>query len=351
MRVLVIQTAFLGDVMLTLPLLSLLRVTGVATSLAVLAAPAGARFLETQNVIDEIIVFDKRAGDRGLTGTIRAARACNKFRPEAVLVPHRSFRSALIAWLMRAPRRIGFDESGGRMFLTTTVPYCARDHEIERIASLAEVLGATLPEGRLTFRIHVPGDAARRVAALLAGGIGASRMAVLAPGSRWATKRWPAAAYAALADRLASSGLGIVLAGGDDDCEASAEVASLAKTDVLDLTGRLDLGEWLALVAASAIVVSNDSAAAHVAAGVGVPVVAIFGPTVPAQGFAPYTDIASVVGSDLECRPCGRHGADRCRRGTLQCMEDVSVDAVYDAALELLGAADHPGRPFLNRGM
>jgi len=342
MNVLIIQTAFLGDMILTLPLLGLLRSSGVASRLAVLAAPAGARLLETQGAADVIIEFDKRAADSGPAGTLRVARAAREFGADAVLVPHRSFRSAAIAAMTGVSRRIGFDESGGRALLTETVAYRARSHEIERVASLATALDVPVPEGRVPFHITVPEDASHRLEQRFgqelrqrAGGR-AERVAVLAPGSRWATKRWPADRYALLADRLASDGLVVALAGGENDREVSAEVASHAQAGVLDMTGRLDVGEWLALVERGSVVVSNDSAAAHVAAGTGVPVVAVFGPTVPEQGFAPYAERATIVSSDLDCRPCGRHGADTCPHGTLQCMTDIGVEQVHREVLRLL---------------
>jgi heptosyltransferase-2 len=85
------------------------------------------------------------------------------------------------------------------------------------------------------------------------------------------------------------------------------------------------------------VVLSNDSAAAHAAAGVGTPVVAVFGPTVTDQGFAPYSEAAAVVGVDLDCRPCGRHGHDACPLGHHACMERVTVDAVVAEARRLFG--------------
>ncbi len=347
MRALVIQTAFLGDMILTLPLLDLLRSSGVSSHLAVMASPAGARLLETQNVADPIIEFDKREADSGPAGTLRVARAAREFGADAVLVPHRSFRSAAIAAMTGAPRRIGFDESGGRALLTETIAYRAHGHEIERVASLATALDVPFPDGRIPFRVVVPEDAARRLEQRLDqesrqfSGERSGRMAVLAPGSRWATKRWPADRFASLADALVSDGLAVALAGGDDDREVAAHVVSRARVDVLDLTGRLDVGEWVALVDRASVVVSNDSAAAHVAAGVGVPVVAIFGPTVPAQGYAPYSDRARIVASELDCRPCGRHGSDSCPLGTLQCMTDVSADEVRGEVLALLEDSPH----------
>ncbi len=339
MRILVIQTAFLGDMILTLPLLALIREAGIAESVCVVAAPAGARLLETQSLTDRIVTFDKRAGDRGPSGTLRIARAARGFGADVALVPHRSLRSAAIAALAAIPRRVGFDESGGRALFTQTLPYRARGHEVERVASLATPLGVELPADRVPFSVAVPDDGAREADNLLTELGAGGGLAVLAPGSRWPTKRWPAERYAELADRLAASGLTVALSGSVDDRGAAGAVSRKATASLVDLTGRLTLGTWIALVARSRIVVSNDSAAAHVAAGVGTPVVTVFGPTIPGQGFAPYAEAARVLEADLACRPCGRHGGESCPLGTLQCMVDVTVDRAHEAVLDLLGAS------------
>ncbi|MFH1865504.1 MAG: glycosyltransferase family 9 protein, partial [Candidatus Eisenbacteria bacterium] len=117
----------------------------------------------------------------------------------------------------------------------------------------------------------------------------------------------------------------------------SPAIASAAGPAAVDLTGALPIGQLLALVSGASLVLSNDSALTHIAAGLGVPVVAVFGPTVPAQGYAPYTNRARVVEAALPCRPCGKHGADRCPVGTLDCMRLVTVGDVVSVALELLG--------------
>ncbi|MBD3348103.1 MAG: glycosyl transferase, partial [Candidatus Eisenbacteria bacterium] len=137
MKCLVIQTAYLGDVILTLPLLKLVGDLGGVRSLAVLTTPTGADFLRGQRVAERIIVYDKRGADRGRAGFSEVVRDVRRCGFGVAVIPHRSFRSALLAVLSLIPERIGFDESGGRLLLTTRVRYRERPHEIERIASLA----------------------------------------------------------------------------------------------------------------------------------------------------------------------------------------------------------------------
>lgn len=340
MNVLVVTMAFLGDTILTLPLIRLAREVEGVGRLAVLTTPIGARFLSGQGGIDEIVVHDKRGADRGVGGVLRTARALRGWDFDTALVVHRSFRSALLVRLAGIPRRIGFDESGGRLLLTDAVPYRARPHEIERAASLLGPLGAAPGEGRVPFRVGVPQGADESLDTVLArAGVEAGTPIVaVAPGSQWPTKRWSpdrfAEAVGAISDELRGI---VVVTGTEEDREVSDAVARSLGGRAVDLTGSLELELWIALISRARVLLANDSAPAHVAAGAGTPVVAIFGPTVPAQGYAPYTDRARVLGADLDCRPCGRHGAVECPLGTLDCMEGVTVDDATAAARDVLG--------------
>ncbi len=340
MRCLVVQTAFLGDVILTVPLLRLLGRDPRVGQVFVVASPPGADFLEGQGVADRVITYDKRAGDAGLAGMTRVVRELRRLSADVALVPHRSFRSAFLPFAARVPRRIGYDVSGGRLFLTERIPYQLGNHEIERVAALAGSLGIGLPHGRVPFELKVPEG--RRVAlaeTLSRHGLrGRGRRLVVAPGSRWATKRWLPERFAEaarlLADRLSAD---VVVVGTPEEADVGALVSSAVGQAAVDLTGALPLGQLLALVSGASLVLSNDSAVTHIAAGLRVPVVAVFGPTVPAQGYAPYTGRARVVEAALPCRPCGKHGSDRCPAGTLDCMERVTVEDVVSAGLDLLG--------------
>ncbi len=340
MRCLVVQTAFLGDVVLTVPLLALLGSSERVSWLGVVASPPGDEFLEGQGIADRVFRYDKRGGDAGPSGLARAVRELREASADVAVIPHRSFRSALMPALARIPRRLGFDVSGGRLLLTDRVPYERDRHEVDRVAALAASLGIDVPEGRVPFELTVPEgeDTALDVALGERGVSSSSAVVVVAPGSRWATKRWGAERFAAAADSLAGElGASVVLAGSGEDRGVSSRVASEMTVPCVDLSGELPLGRLLALIDRARVVISNDSAAAHVAAGLKTPVVTVFGPTVTGLGYAPYTDLARVIELPLDCRPCGKHGGNVCPLGTHECMVGVGAEPVVAAALELLG--------------
>jgi heptosyltransferase-2 len=159
----------------------------------------------------------------------------------------------------------------------------------------------------------------------------------LAPGSVWATKRWPY--YPELARLLADAGR-IVLVGGAEDGPLAAEVRAAVPAAV-DATGALPLLASAELIGRCGVMVTNDSAPLHLASAMGTPTVAIFGPTVPEFGFGPLAPARVVVGHDsLTCRPCDRHGPRRCPLGHFRCMRELTPEAVAGETRRLLLTPD-----------
>jgi heptosyltransferase II len=159
------------------------------------------------------------------------------------------------------------------------------------------------------------------------------RLIALAPGSVWATKRWPY--YRELAQLLADDAR-IVVVGGPDDAALAAEIRG-AVPNAVDATGALPLLGSAELIARSAVIVTNDSSPLHLASAMGTPTVAIFGPTVPDFGFGPLAPSSVVVGHEsLSCRPCHRHGPRRCPLTHFRCMRELTADLVAERVRTLI---------------
>jgi heptosyltransferase II len=333
---LVIQTSFLGDTVLTTPLLAQLANRGPVD---VVTTPASAALLANHPAVRAVIVYDKRGGDRGIRGLLRLARRLRASRYDVALLAQGSWRSAVLTLLAGIPSRIGFTSSAGRWLYTKRVPYRDDLHHAARLLMLARPNGREpLPEElRPTL---APGDAERSaVNALLAQHAvqPGQALVALAPGSVWATKRWPY--YPELARLLASRARLVVIGSGADAPFAQAILA--AEPSAIDATGRLSLLASAELIGRCGVVVTNDSAPLHLASAMGTPTVAIFGPTVPGFGFGPLSPRASVVGRDtLPCRPCDRHGPQRCPLGHHRCMRDILPALVAERALTLLLTPD-----------
>ena len=329
--VLVLQSAFLGDAVLTLPLLRRLKESLPGARVTVLTRPGAADVFRGSPWADEVLLDDKKGRHGGLLGPWRMASELARHGFELAVIPHRSFRSALVARLAGIPRRVGFDSSAGRLFLTDAVPFSWLMHDLERNLALALPLGGEAAPAAGEDRYLAPSETPERLRALLAP-LAGRRLAGVHPGSAWPTKRWHAARFAELCRRLQAEGWACVLVGGPEDAKLGAEIA--AASGALDLVGKTSLSELKALVGSLKLFVTNDSGPMHLAAAAGVPVVAIFGATTRELGFFPYGSGHRVVEAELACRPCGLHGAKACPEGHFLCMGLVTVDQVHEACRE-----------------
>ena len=326
------QTSFLGDVVLTTPLVTALHRRLRPRRLAVLVRPDAVPLVLGHPDVDEVLVDDKRGGDRGLAGLARLARRLRAERFDLAVSPHRSLRTALVLAAAGIPRRVGFASSRGAWLFHERVRRDPGRHDVERNLALLEPFGG--PGERPAPFVPVSPEAAARAAALVPPGDGP--LVGLAPGSVWRTKRWTEEGFAALARDLVAGGARCVLVGAPDDAGTAAAIARAAAVPLTNLAGRTDLATLVAVVDRMNLLVANDSAPMHVAAARDVPVVAVFCATTPALGYGPYARRALVVESDLACRPCARHGGRHCPRGTEDCRHLVRPAAVAAAARALL---------------
>ncbi len=327
MTSLVIQTAFLGDVVLTTPLLEALAARHGPVD--VVTTPAAAPLIETHPAVRRVIPYDKKGRDRGLGGLFRLARALRAERYECAYLPHRSLRTAFAAWLARIPQRVGFDD-GWRSLYTDVRRRAKQGHEIDRVLALA---GVAVHRARPALHVTLA-DRAATEGFLREHGI-RERFAALAPGSIWGSKRWPY--YRELAERLAERA-GIVVVGGPEDARLAAEITEAvarAGGRAVSGCGRLTVRQSVEAIRRAAVLVTNDSAPLHFAQAVGTPTVAIFGSTAPSFGFGPRGPRDQVVELDgLPCRPCSSHGPPRCPLGHHLCMKSLSVEDVLQVIEE-----------------
>jgi heptosyltransferase-2 len=329
---LVIQTSFLGDAILTTPLIAELATRGPVD---VVTTPGAAALLANNPSIRSIIPFDKRDGDSGPFGVWRFAGRLRANHYDSAYLAQGSHRSGVLARLAGIPARIGFETSAGRAWYTYRVPHRGDRHHAERLWRLAAGHDAPDPSAETIRPRLFPGDAERGAVDRFLRDVprdGATMLA-LAPGSIWGTKRWPH--FPALAARLAGLYRIVVIGSGGDTPHAHAIADAAGAGRVVDATGKLSLLASAELLSRCAAIVTNDSAPLHLASAMGTPTVALFGPTVPAFGFGPLAPRNRVAGIELSCRPCDSHGPQVCPLGHWKCMRDLEMQRVADAVLTL----------------
>jgi heptosyltransferase II len=342
-NVLVVQTSFLGDTVLTLPLLSEIKRRYPAGKLTLLCAPVAAELLADSGVVDEVIVDDKRHQDAGILGLRRKAKILEQKKFTLAISPHKSLRSALLLFLARIPRRVGFRQSKGAFLFHALAVRDPLRHDVERNLSILQALGIPTESCRRTIDLPIFASSRERNRHLLeAAGADLSRIVIgINAGSVWPTKRWSPDLFAALIRRLKQElNCEIVLFGAPEDLETVATIQALCGAEVVNLCGKTAVNDLPAAVSACDLFISNDSGPMHIAAACGVPVVAIFCATTPSLGFYPYSSKAVVVQKDLKCRPCSSHGGRRCPLGTEDCIKLISPEHVLQAAKQALRARD-----------
>ncbi len=335
MKFLIIQTAFIGDVILTLPMVQVLKRKYTESTVDFICIPKTAPILDNNPYINEVIVYDKRGEEQGLGAFIKLMKEIRKRGYDTVISPHRYLRSTLISGFSGAKQTIAFDNSTLSGLYKNKVEY-GKTHEIQRNLSLLKPLG--IEETEIIKPELFPGaDDICAVDKIISGLAIKSdtKFITAAPGSEWFTKRFPKDKFVTLFNIMDKSDLKIVLIGSKGDYKLCEYIASNStNNNIYIYAGKLDLLQSAELIRRSALLITNDSAPLHIANAVGTKLIAIFGATNQDFGFYPYGIADRVFEiSGLGCRPCSIHGGQRCPTGTFDCMLKIDEKEIADAIL------------------
>ncbi|HEY7723852.1 MAG TPA: glycosyltransferase family 9 protein [Anaeromyxobacteraceae bacterium] len=326
-RVLVLRYSALGDVVLATSVLGPLRERFPAAAIEWVTDPLYAPLLEG---LPELAAVHRIERDGPSSAVALRDRLRRRF--DVAIDLQNKFRSRLVA-RAAAPRRLTFRRrSAGRALLALL----GSDRPLSRAhatALYAEALAPLGVAGPGPLRVHLS-RTARAVAADALAGVRGPVVAI-APGARWATKRWPAERFAAVADALAAHGASVVLAGGPADREAFAAFRAAARAPVAADLSPLPIDGLAAALALCRLLVACDSGPVHLAGAVGTPALALFGPTSPVRWAPAPPGRALTLG--LPCAPCSNHGGEICPEGHHRCLGDLGADTVAAAAREMLG--------------
>ncbi len=333
LRILINQTSYLGDVLLTTPLVAELRRCLPEAKLDFLCTPRAMSLVENNPDLDHVIADDKSGEGRGLKGVWRVAMNLRGRSYAIAISPHKSLRSALLLFLARIACRIGFRQSKGWFLYHHRVNRDAKLHDVDRNLSLLQPFGLDPRISQRALRIEMEPVTRNRVAQVC-DSLGLRKrdgqlIFGINPGSVWPTKRWSAEGYASLMVQLKKKyPCEVVLFGGPEDRETADRIQELSGHVGLDLVGRTSLGELPGALQRCDLLITNDSAPMHIAVARGIPVVALFCATTPSLGFYPYSSRAAVVQKELPCRPCTSHGGRRCPLGTEDCIHLIGPEDV-----------------------
>src|SRR5574341_1245749 len=312
-NILLVQTAFLGDLILTTPLIKAVKKKFPDSKLTVLVIPQTAELLKNNPYVDEVMTYDKRGKEKSLNSFFHLVNRIRQSKFDLALVPHRSYRSSFLVFLSKIPERIGFDKNQASFFLTKKITYQKNWHEIERNLSLIE--SDELKVEEKYPELFPDKDNFDRVEDFLNENQVKtdSPLIGIACGSTWATKRWLPEGFAKVADWLIQKEkVKVIFMGSEEDEKLAAEICGLTQSKPVVACGKLSLLESAALLSKCKLLLANDTAPVHMAVAMKKPVIEIYGSTIPGFGFYPYGKGHVIIEKDLTCRPCGIHGHQKC---------------------------------------
>ena len=355
MRILLVRLRLIGDVVFTTPLVGALRRRYPDAQITYLVEPAAAPAVETNPHLDTVRVVARRKGWARLRDDWRLARDLRRSRFDVAFDLHGGPRSAFLTWATRAPVRVGYDVAG-RAWLYTHRAYRAPGlHPRHSVENQWDLLAAFDPvfagaADRTRDRVAMPVDPAARAAVdrrleswrVRPG----DRIVVLHVSAGNPFRRWPEDAFATLAARLAAGAddRWVLVTSGPSDHAAAARVVTAGRQRAGDAGPRivdaegLSLPELRALMDRAALFVGGDSGPLHIASTSDVPIVGLYGPTLPERSAPwrpPQIGTISIDAGPLPCRPCHQR---TCVPGDFRCLTRISADAVGDAAERLLGS-------------
>ncbi len=336
MKILIRATNWVGDAIMALPALRAVRKRFPGAEITIVARPYVADIYRDQEICDQLIPYDPKGLHAGFSGRERLAAELRAQKFDVALLLQNAFDAAWLAWRARIPERIGYARHARSFLLTQSVPLPQPGeipaHEKYYYLELLRRAGwGHSAKDEAFIGLRVPEEKRRSADEFLSkSGVrqGAVRIAVAAGASYGSAKCWPPLRFAEVANRLQSeTEAEIILFGTAAEANVSAAISAEMPRPPLDLTGKTAIADLPALLSQCQLFIGNDSGAMHVAAGVGLPIVAVFGPTDP-HGTAPVTPRCSIVQQKPYCSPCFLRRCPTDHR----CMTAITADMVQVAA-------------------
>ena len=326
MKILIIQTAFVGDIALSIFFANELKQNFSDCEITFVSTEIGCEILKCFKFIDQPIAFSKRNKHKGLKGINILANKLNNVEYDYIFALHRSFRTAILVNKIKGKQKIGFDKNSLSFLLDKKIKYDKFIHEVKRNRKCLSVFSTIKEEfdylkciekniSDFDFITNVADDNFKKPI-------------LIAPGSVWETKKWDKNYFVELSNKLKQDNENIYLIGGKEDIGICNYIAE--RSGVQNLSGQTTIPQILELVRNSKLVITNDSAPTHFASLFNIPTITIYGPTSSKFGFYPLSEGSIFIeDEDLFCSPCSIHGEKKCPRKTMQCMKNITPEMVY----------------------
>ena len=337
-KILIVRLDRIGDVLISTPVIKNLRDTYPDSYIAFLVAPYAREIVEHNPYLNDVIVYDKKGNERGLTGNLKFIRYLRQKRFDIAVILHPTKRTHIVTFLAGIPERVGYDKKWG-FLLTKRIPHIKQHglkHEIDYSLDVLRYIGVE-PKDR-TLYLPIDKASERKIDSIFNEvGIGPNSLCVaINPGASCASKRWPAAKFAGVADELVKKyGVRIIIIASAGDKIFADEAARLMSSACINLAGRTSISDLGSVLKRVRLFISNDSGPVHIACAVGTPVVSIFGRSdrgLSPERWGPSGSCDIALHEDVGCDVCLAHN---CRNG-FRCLDAITVEGVLEAADKIL---------------
>lgn len=336
-KILFIRPGGIGDAVLLIPVLELLKKQYPEAVIDVLAEKRNAAVFKMCPVVSHVLLYDQIE----LLKVLRSSY-------DIVIDTEQWHRlTAVVTRLIKSGTKVGYGTNERKKLYTHAIDYSHDRYELDSFYDLLQPLGIDRPDGLSVPFLTIPATEQESAQQLL-GRLSECPYIVLFPGASIPERRWGAKKFHQLAVKLSEYGYPVVVVGGQEDCDAGAEIIS--GVDGLNLAGTTSLLGSAAVVERAALLVSGDSGMLHIGVGLGRPTVSLFGSGIAAK-WAPKGENHLVLNKELPCSPCTRFGyTPPCSVG-VKCLEDVSVEDVHAAVVSLVGPCLQTKRLRKGRGL
>jgi heptosyltransferase-2 len=335
-KTLVIQTAFIGDAVLALPMIQKLKEGNSKSQIDVVCIPSTEEIFTNCPFVDNVLILDKRGKHKSISGLLKFGKKLKELKYDKIYSSHRSLRTAFLVLFTGVRETFGFSNSSLKHAYKNLVEYHLDKHEVQRNFDL---IGYSYNDESWKIKpiVKISEPVTLKVNDYLNFNNIREGFIAISPGSVWATKRYPEEYFVQLIKFLVEEKKQIILIGGENDSKITSAIKNKFPEMVFNSAGLFSLIESIELIRHSSLLISNDSAPTHLGMCADIKVLTLYCSTVADFGFFPYNNLSRYLSEDdLYCKPCGIHGFNECPINTFECGIKLTPEKVIKTIKEMI---------------
>lgn len=335
-KILIIQTAFIGDAILTLPMIEKLKEKFPSNEIDVLCISSTQEIFAASPFVSEVLVIDKKKTHRSILKLYKFTIEIKKRNYTKIFSPHRSFRTSFIVMQSGVRNTYGFSNSSLFHVYKNVVEYKTNIHEVQRNLDLIGFEYSS-ENWRIIPQVKVSESSHQKVAQFVSSNNIKDKLIAVAPGSIWETKKYPEQNFKEIIRYFIDLSYKVLIIGGESDKELCEKLSVGYDGEVFSTAGLFSIIESIELLKSVKLLLTNDSAPTHFGMCANIPALTIFCSTIPEFGFYPYNNKSSYISfNDLSCKPCGIHGFEKCPISTFDCGNKLDPKIIISKMEELI---------------